>query len=62
MRTLLLIVGIFIVLIGLIWTGQGAGIVRWPVQSFMIDQSKWMLYGGLTALGGALLILLSRRR
>lgn len=61
MRILILIVGILVLLIGLIWTGQGAGIIRWPAQSFMISQSQWIAYGGLTTLGGAILIFLSRR-
>ncbi|HEY0328974.1 MAG TPA: hypothetical protein VGC77_07705 [Rhodopseudomonas sp.] len=61
MRILLLIVGILTLLIGLIWTGQGAGLIHWPETSFMINQAKWMYYGGATALGGAVLIFLSRR-
>ncbi|MBB5045841.1 hypothetical protein HNR60_000576 [Rhodopseudomonas rhenobacensis] len=61
MRILLLIVGILTLLMGLIWTGQGAGLINWPEASFMLKQTQWIYYGGLTALGGAVLIWLSRR-
>jgi hypothetical protein len=61
MRTLFLVIGILALLMGLIWTAQGAGIIQWPAESFMINQSKWMWYGASTAFGGLLLIFISRR-
>lgn len=61
MRTLFLVIGIIALLIGLIWTGQGAGLIQWPAESFMINQSQWMWYGASTAFGGLLLILVSRK-
>ncbi|MGP9812818.1 hypothetical protein ACTZWT_15015 [Rhodopseudomonas sp. NSM] len=61
MRILFLVIGILAVVMGLVWTGQGAGIIRWPAESFMIDQSPWMWYGASTAFGGLLLILISRK-
>jgi hypothetical protein len=41
MRTALLISGIFTLLIGLPWIGQGTGLVAWPQSSFMISQIQW---------------------
>ena len=38
MKTALLIVGIVAVLMGLLWVGQGAGVIHWPASSFMLDQ------------------------
>ena len=61
MRTTFLIVGIFAVLMGLLWVGQGTGIVRWPASSFMVDQSPWIWRGALLALVGLVLIWRARR-
>jgi len=62
MRTLRLTIGILCLLIGLLWIGQGTGTVNWPQSSFMIKQTQWAYYGAATALGGLVLIWLSRRR
>lgn len=60
-RTLLNVVGFTMLLIGLLWVGQGTGVIRWPAESFMIDQRGWSVTGaGLAAIGAAL-ILLARR-
>ena len=62
MKAALLIVGILAVLMGLLWVGQGTGIVDWPASSFMIDQRPWVTRGALLALVGLILIAASRRR
>ena len=62
MRTLLLIVGVLALLMGLLWIGQGFGVVRWPASSFMIDSHRWSLHGTLLAVVGLGLILYARRR
>jgi membrane protein implicated in regulation of membrane protease activity len=62
MKILLLIVGILALLMGLLWIGQGAGIVHWPASSFMLDQRPWVLRGAILAVVGLALIVLSRRR
>ncbi len=46
---------------GLLWAGQGAGIIRWPAESFMISQTQWIYYGGATAAVGLILAVLGRR-
>ena len=38
MRRLLLIVGLLALAMGLLWIGQGTGVVAWPKESFMINQ------------------------
>jgi hypothetical protein len=60
-RVLVLVVGILALLMGLLWMGQGMGVIRWPAESFMIDMRPWVLRGGLLALLGLALIWLSRR-
>ena len=62
MKTALLIVGVLALLVGLLWLGQGMGLVHWPASSFMIDQRPWVTRGALLAFVGLVLILVSRRR
>jgi len=61
MRILLTVIGALALLMGLIWTGQGAGYINWPESSFMLKQTQWIYYGAATALGGLVLIWLGRR-
>ena len=62
MRTAMLILGTFAVLMGLLWVDQGYGLVQWPASSFMIDQRPWVTRGALLAVVGLVLIAASRRR
>jgi hypothetical protein len=62
MKTGLLILGVIALLMGLLWIGQGAGLVHWPASSFMIDQRPWIARGAVLAVVGLVLIVLSRRR
>jgi hypothetical protein len=61
-RLLITILGVLALLMGLLWIGQGLGIVRWPASSFMIDMRPWALRGLLLALVGVALIWFGRRR
>ncbi len=56
MRTLLVSLGFVALAIGLLWIGQGTGVIKWPEQSFMISQIQWAGYG--VALAGLGLILI----
>ena len=61
-RLLMMVAGALALLMGLLWIGQGFGIIRWPASSFMIDVRPWALRGLLLALVGAALIWFGRRR
>jgi hypothetical protein len=61
MRAVLLILGILAILIGLLWIGQGTGVVAWPRSSFMISQMQWVYYGAALAVVGLILIWRGRR-
>ena len=61
MRTTLLTLGILALLIGLLWIGQGTGILAWPQSSFMISQMQWAYYGAALTVIGRILIWRSRR-
>lgn len=62
MRLLPLIVGIGALFMGLLWVGQGAGLIHWPASSFMIDQRPWVTRGAIVAAIGLVLIGISRMR
>ena len=61
MRKLLLIAGILALLIGLLWIGQGTGVIAWPQSSFMINEIQWAGYGAVLAIIGLILIRQGRR-
>ena len=61
MRAAVTILGILVLLMGLLWIGQGTGYIQWPQSSFMIDQRIWALWGALLAVVGIVLIRIGRR-
>jgi len=62
MKTALLIVGAAAMLMGLLWVGQGTGLIHWPASSFMIDQRPWVGRGGILAAVGMVFILVATTR
>ena len=40
-KTVSLVLGFLIFLVGVIWIGQGTGYFPYPASSFMIDQTPW---------------------
>jgi hypothetical protein len=60
-RIAVMVIGTIAALIGLLWMGQGTGLVHWPAESFMIDMSEWTVRGAMLAAGGATLFVLARR-
>jgi hypothetical protein len=61
MKALLMLVGIVVLAAGLFFMGQGAGLIRWPAESFMISATRWVYHGGGIAVVGILLIVIARR-
>jgi hypothetical protein len=61
LRITLLAAGIFAVLIGLIWVGQGTGYFPYPSSSFMIDRMPWAYRGAAVAVLGLIAVFVSRR-
>jgi hypothetical protein len=55
------IIGVLAVLMGLLWIGQGSGLIS-VIPSFMIDQQIWIMWGILLASVGTGILLYSRRR
>ncbi len=48
--------GLFLVVMGVIWGLQGAGLLNWPPGSFMLGEPDWALRGLGTAAAGAVLL------
>jgi hypothetical protein len=61
MRKLFLVVGFLALATGLLWIGQGTGVVKWPQSSFMISQIQWAGYGAALAAFGLILIWQGKR-
>ena len=62
LQNVLAVIGVLLVLVGLLWIGQGTGFVHWPANSFMIDERPWAIRGAGLALVGVALLLFNRRR
>lgn len=61
-RQLIFLAGIIVVLLGILWAGQGSGTIPYPPSSAMINQTQWVLYGALLAVFGLVLMWWGRRR
>ena len=63
LKIILKVIGVAAILMGVLWMGQGAGLIMWPASSFMLAQREWIYWGGaLAALGVLLVWRLQRRR
>ena len=51
------VIGLFLLLQGVFYALQGAGLVPWPRQSFMVNNHDWVVNGGVMALIGLVIIL-----
>lgn len=61
MRKGLMIAGLVLLLAGLLFAGQGSGMIRWPESSFMIGRQEWVRHGFAFVAAGVALMLVSRR-
>ena len=60
-RLLMMTIAVLAVLMGLLWIGQGLGIIMWPSSSFMLADRQWAYNGAILAAVGLLVIVLLRR-
>jgi hypothetical protein len=56
------ILGVAMILVGLLWAGQGLGIIRWPASSFMLGDIIWTRNGTVLAVAGVVLTWFARKR
>lgn len=61
LRIILSILGVLMILMGLVWIGQGSGVFPYPASSFMINQTPWIYYGIVLAVAGAIVLFVSRK-
>ena len=61
LRTALTLVGAVLFIMDLFFTLQGAGVIMWPADSFMLADRGWVSKGLMIALAGAAVILIGRR-
>jgi uncharacterized membrane protein len=61
LRTILFVAGILLLIVGLLWIGQGTGYFPYPSYSFMISDMGWAYRGVGTTVLGLIVLLLSRR-
>jgi hypothetical protein len=58
---IILLLGILVAAAGVLFILQGANLVAWPRESFMIGQREWIERGILVVLIGGALMLTARR-
>ncbi|RPI78992.1 MAG: hypothetical protein EHM41_24240 [Chloroflexi bacterium] len=59
MRIFMIILGILLILAGGVWFLQGINVIP---GSFMTGQTQWAIYGGLTVIVGAVILVFANRR
>ena len=62
LRTLVISIAVLALLIGLLWIGQGTGLVMWPSSSFMLADKQWAWNGLFLSLAALWSIWCARRR
>lgn len=60
-RIVAAMLGALAVAIGLLWVGQGTGVVMWPAESFMLADRAWAFRGAILAMVGGIVVWLSWR-
>ena len=55
-QQLLIFAGIIGFIAGIVFMLQGLGVIRYPAESFMIDNSVWIMRGGIIAGLSAILV------
>ncbi len=58
---IILILGVIVLALGILFTLQGAGVVHWPADSFMLGRSEWTERGIVVILIGLALVFTARR-
>lgn len=60
-RLLATTIGAVAAMMGLLWAGQGLGIIMWPESSFMLADRQWAVNGAVLAAFGLAALWLARK-
>lgn len=61
LKLALSVIGALLIVLGLLWIGQGSGAFPYPATSFMINQTPWIINGTVVAIIGIVLVWGARR-
>ena len=61
LRIVAFTLGLLAIAMGLLWLGQGTGVVMWPEESFMLADRTWAIRGAILAAVGCIVVWLARR-
>lgn len=53
------IIAVLAIAMGLLWLGQGTGMIAWPADSFMLSDRTWARNGLLLAAAGGIVLWLA---
>lgn len=62
LRIAAIVIGALCIAMGLLWLGQGTGLVMWPKESFMLADRTWARNGLLLSAVGAIVVWLAAKR
>ncbi|WP_095011086.1 hypothetical protein [Tsuneonella mangrovi] len=61
LRIILQVVGGFLTFAGSFFALQGAGVIMWPPESYMLADGQWVINGAIIALVGIGVFVLGRK-
>lgn len=61
-QQLIFLAGAIVLLLGILWAGQGSGTIPYPPTSPMINNSQWIYYGALMIVLGLGAMWYARRK
>jgi hypothetical protein len=61
-RQLIFLAGLIVMLLGILWAGQGSGTIPYPATSPMLNNSQWIYYGALMIVLGLGAMWYARRK
>lgn len=61
-QQLMFLAGTIVLLLGILWAGQGSGTIPYPPTSPMINNSQWIYYGALLIVLGLGAMWYARRK
>jgi hypothetical protein len=61
-QQLIFLAGAIVMLLGILWAGQGSGTIPYPPTSPIINNSQWIYYGALMIVLGLGAMWYARRK